>query len=142
RTYIQVRFIPATEVENYIDCNETGNLDQFPHPNIRSLERFPKWRRRLQKLKGIVWFASPLGSHLPLLAQVFRAVQPDILHSHFGHIGSVNASLAKTYGIKHVVSFYGADVNYIPHMDHRWLERYQELGTTVQEIRCAGPFMA
>lgn len=140
--YNEVRFLPEQKVENYVVCDETWGLDQFPVPNIHSLDNLPSWRQFVLRLKRKLKVTQPYDLHLPLLEDIFQDVKPDVLHSHFGHMGWVNAPLARKHGVKHVVSFYGADVNYIPHKDHRWLGRYQEMGRCVDKILCEGPFMA
>ena len=137
----QVQFLPA-EVENFVVCNSTENLSQFAVPNIHSLEKFPQWPQFLQRAKAKLRLSTPMGRHLPLLEQVILRVRPDILHTHFGHWGWVNSKLALQYGIKHVVSFYGADVNHVPHADPRWFPRYREMGSRVDRVLCEGPYMA
>lgn len=139
--YNQVMSLPA-EVENLVVCNRTSNLDQFPTTNMRSLESFARWRQYVERLKRKLKLAPPFGLHLPLLEEVIRKERPDILHTHFGHMGWVNSWIAKKYGLKHVVSFYGADVNAVPHRDPAWLPRYKEMGSAVDQVLCEGPFMA
>lgn len=140
--YNEVRFLPEQSIENHIVCDETWGLDQFRVPNIHSLQELPWWHLNLLKLKRRIGLSEAYGLHLPLLGQVVRRIKPDVLHSHFGHMGWVNAPLARKYGLKHVVSFYGADVNYIPFKDPRWLGRYREMGQSVDKVLCEGPFMA
>ena len=45
-------------------------------------------------------------------------------------------------GIKHLVTFYGFDVNYLPQMDPSWSQRYQELFAQCDRVLCEGPHMA
>jgi colanic acid/amylovoran biosynthesis glycosyltransferase len=77
-----------------------------------------------------------------MLEQAIRSFHPQILHTHFGHLGWVNAGLAKKYGLKHVVSFYGADVHHVPYAEPQWLPRYREMGSIVDRVLCEGPYMA
>lgn len=140
--YNEVRFLPEQKVENHIVCDETWGLDQFPVPNIHSLQNLPRWHQNLLRLKRKLKLTHPYDLHLSLLEHVFRVTKPDLLHSHFGHMGWINGPLARKYGLKQVVSFYGADVNYIPYKDPRWLARYREMGQCVDKVLCEGPFMA
>ena len=65
-----------------------------------------------------------------------------ILHSHFGNIGWSNTNLVKKLGIKHVVTFYGLDVNKLPTIDKRWFIRYKEMFQYTDRILCEGEHMA
>jgi colanic acid/amylovoran biosynthesis glycosyltransferase len=137
----QLRFLPNV-VENYIVCKRTENLDQFQLPNIFSLEDVPYRVQYLERIKRKMGLSRPFGLHLPLLEDIIRREKPQVLHTHFGNMGWVNAPLATKYGLKHIVSFYGADVHYVPAMDYRWVARYREMGGVVDQILCEGPFMA
>lgn len=50
--------------------------------------------------------------------------------------------VAKKAGLKHIVTFYGLDVNYLPKLNHRWYERYNAMFKQVDRILCEGPYMA
>jgi colanic acid/amylovoran biosynthesis glycosyltransferase len=50
--------------------------------------------------------------------------------------------LVKKLGVKHVVTFYGHDVNRMPKVQPIWVERYQELFQSVSQVLCEGPHMA
>ena len=71
-----------------------------------------------------------------------RNHQPAILHSHFGNLGWFDLPLAATYGLKHVVTFYGADMSLLPTREPIWHERYQELFARAALFLCEGPHMA
>jgi colanic acid/amylovoran biosynthesis glycosyltransferase len=45
-------------------------------------------------------------------------------------------------GTRHVVTFYGFDVNMLPTQDKRWLSRYRELFDKADMFLCEGPHMA
>ena len=47
-------------------------------------------------------------------------IKPQIVHSHFGNIGWLDSHVIKFKPIKHVVSFYGLDVNMLPRKDYKW----------------------
>ncbi|MBE0447287.1 MAG: glycosyltransferase [Actinobacteria bacterium] len=135
--YNQVMFLPS-DIENHIVCEATENLDQFPMPNIHSLLEAPRWRyfwdKGLRKLR--------VRNYLGLLVEQARMQHPQILHSHFGNMGWVNMRAARRLGLKHVVTFYGLDVNYLPKKDQRWHKRYRKLFEQIDRILCEGPHMA
>ncbi len=136
--YNQVRFLPD-EIESHVVCSKTANLDQFGVPNIHVLiTASPTWLQYTQKalrLAGVRTYAQ-------FLEQQAREIQADILHSHFGNIGWENMPVAKKLGLKHIVTFYGRDVNYLPQQDARWRERYADLFASVDRVLCEGTFMA
>jgi colanic acid/amylovoran biosynthesis glycosyltransferase len=135
--YNQVRYLPD-EIDNHIVCERTENLDRFDLPQIHALENASKWHyfwdKGLQKL-GV-------RRHLGWLVTVARETSATILHSHFGQTGWANLKAAKQTGLKHVVTFYGMDVNFLPNSDARWRSRYRELFTHADLFLCEGPHMA
>lgn len=135
--YNQVRFLPR-EVENHIVCENTENLDQFSLPNIHSLSESPILRYYWDNCLRALGFRCHLG-FLVKQAKVHRA---QVLHSHFGNVGWVNLGAARQARLKHVVNFYGFDVNYLPKKDMRWRKRYVDLFKQVERILCEGPYMA
>jgi colanic acid/amylovoran biosynthesis glycosyltransferase len=135
--YNQVRYLP-NEVDNHIVCERTENLEQFWHPNIHSFEDAPKWRHFLDK----AFLKLRLRRHLGFLVDVAKQKKATILHSHFGDTGWTNAEAAKQARLKHVVTFYGWDVNLLPNEEPIWRTRYQELFANVDLVLCEGPHMA
>lgn len=135
--YNQIRCLPET-VESHILCDRTQNLDQFNLPNIHALEYLPStqylWDKLLRKLK--------LRRYLAHGIDVAQQYQATILHSHFGQIGWGDRGLAKRAGLKHVVTFYGQDVSYLPQQNPRWFQRYRQLFGLVDRVLCEGPHMA
>ncbi len=135
--YNQVRFLPPW-VENHIVCEATENLDQFPMPNIHSLFEGSSWRYFWDK--GLR--ALRVRRHLGFLVEQARRHHAQVLHSHFGNAGWANIETAKQVGLKHVVTFYGLDVNYLPKLNTRWCERYRTLFHYADRVLCQGPHMA
>lgn len=135
--YNQVRELPD-EVDNHIVCETVENLDQFWLPNIHSLSEAPRWRyfwdKGLRKLR--------IRHHLGLLAQVTRQRGANILHSHYGPTGWMNLGVASQKGTRHLVTFYGYDVNCLPRQDPRWRKRYPALFERIDRVLCEGPYMA
>lgn len=135
--YNQVRYLPR-DIEAHIVCNRTENLDQFAVPNIHCLADAPKWRfglnTGLRKLRLRRFSGFALG--------VARDSHAGILHSHFGNIGWADMALARRAGLKHVVTFYGMDVNFLPRCQPAWKARYRALFRAVDLVLCEGPHMA
>jgi colanic acid/amylovoran biosynthesis glycosyltransferase len=135
--YTQVRALPGA-IEPHIVCETTQNLDQFSLPNIHSLQQASRgqrlWDKGLRKLK--------LRRHLGFGIRIARQTSAQILHSHFGQIGWADLGWSRRAHLKHVVTFYGQDVNYLPQQDARWYARYRRLFAQVDRILCEGPHMA
>ena len=127
-----------SEFENHVFCEVTENLEEFSLPNIHSFREAPRWRflwdLGLRRLK--------VRRHLGFLTTLTRKHNASVLHSHFGNHGWTNLGSAKRSGIKHLVTFYGFDVNYLPQMDPAWSQRYQELFAQCDRVLCEGPHMA
>ena len=135
--YTQLVQLPRS-IESHVVCESTQNLEQFSVPYIYSFEQLPRWRAFCDaNLRR--W---GLRRHLGLLTTQARICQAQILHSHFGNMGWKNSKAARRLGLKHVVTFYGYDVNYLPLADRRWARRYRELFQRVDRVLCEGPHMA
>jgi colanic acid/amylovoran biosynthesis glycosyltransferase len=135
--YNQILHLPAN-IKSHIVCEESCNLEQFPTQNLYTLSQEPRWRSILEKScrKVGVWRT------LPFIEQQVSYCQPQILHSHFGNYGWANLSVAQKFQLKHLVTFYGLDVNQLPQKDHRWCSRYREMFQHVDRVLCEGPYMA
>lgn len=135
--YNQVRYLPE-EIEAHIVCERTENLDQFQLSNIHVLENASRWRQFWDLRLRTHGFRQ----HLGFLVNQARKVKADIIHSHFGNIGWADMKAAKQTGAKHVVTFYGQDVNLLPTIEPIWKDRYQELFAHIDQVLCEGPHMA
>lgn len=133
--YNQIRYLPAA-IESHIFCEATENLEQFQLPNIHALGRPGGLRGAWQRLAVRLNRPTPT----PGVAAALRRCGARVLHSHFGWSGWHNCRLANDLGLKHIVTFYGLDVNYLPR--HGWLPRYRELFERVDRVLCEGPHMA
>lgn len=135
--YNQVRFLPDG-VENHILCEVTDNLDQFWLPNIHDLSEAERsryfWNNSLRKPR--------VRRRLGLLVEQTRRHRVRVLHSHFGWMGWANLKAARKAGLKHVVTFYGHDVNSLPRLHPRWRRRYRDMFEQVHGVLCEGPHMA
>lgn len=133
----QVAFLPQ-DIKSHIVCETTQNIDTFRLPNIHALQDAPRWRcyadKVLRKLR--------VRRHLGFLVRQSKQHGARLLHSHFGNVGWANLEAAERVGLKHVVTFYGLDVNYLPSIEPRWYARYKELFARVDRVLCEGPHMA
>ena len=134
----QVAELQRLDVDAHVVCERTENLDQFGVANIHCLAGEPKWGqvwdKGLRKLR--------FRRHLGYLVQVGRKTGTQIIHSHFGNVGWANLGAVRKLGAKHVVTFYGLDVNMLPQQFPIWRKRYAELFAAVDLILCEGSHMA
>jgi colanic acid/amylovoran biosynthesis glycosyltransferase len=132
----QVKYLPAS-VETHVVCEITEHLDQFYVPNIHCLHEKSwlgqKWEKTLRNLSIRTGFG--------FLATVARKTRTQIIHSHFGNIGWINQKAVQQLSARHVVTYYGYDVNMLPMQDKKWLARYRDLFNTADAFLCEGPFM-
>ena len=130
--WTQVRFLPES-VTNHVLCEQVANLDRFSidnlHPARQHRLRFA-WDRLLQK--------AGLRAHSGVGVRIARRIEADVVHSHFGQMGWADLELARRASLKHVVTFYGADVHQAARNDPRWHDRYSDLFASVDRVLCAG----
>ena len=134
----QVSELQKLGVNAHVVCERTENLDQFYVQNIHCLSGQSRWKRYLDLgLRRI-----KIRSHLGFLVDVGKATGANIIHSHFGYVGWANIEAARLLGAKHVVTFYGYDVNKLPTQNPKWKRRYKELFSSADLIVCEGTHMA
>jgi colanic acid/amylovoran biosynthesis glycosyltransferase len=136
--YQQVRHLPHDRIEPHIVCWRTENLDQFAVPNLNILggpNSRQYWREKSLNIFGI-------GTHSPFLVNNIRRLGAEIVHSHSGDEGWYHLPSVRKTTARHVVTFYGYDVNGLPATHPVWVERYAELFSNVDRILCEGPYMA
>ena len=135
--YTQVKHLPE-RIEPHIVCHRTSNLEQFRVPNIHALYDGPAWRwyweKGLRRLR--------LRHYIGLLVRTGKSVQAPLVHSHFGPYGWEDINAVRKLDARHVVTFYGADVNQLPKQDPSWYKRYARLFKYVDLVLCEGPHMA
>lgn len=128
------------EIENQIVCEYTENLDQFPTENLHvsgkksMLSQILEWNLIKLHIKKE-------GDYAKFVYSVAMEKKGHILHSHFGNTGWSNIHISDKANIKHIVSFYGYDVNYLHTIDKQWFNRYQQLFDRVDKVVCLGPSM-
>ena len=133
--YGQVVSLPP-HIRNHVLCQSTANLAQFPFPRIHSFEDVGAMRRLLDKgLRKL-----RIQRHLGHAARTASRLRPQVIHSHFGPTGWEMLDVATTVHAKHVVTFYGLDVNFLPKQG--WMKPYQEMFERIDLVLCEGPHMA
>jgi colanic acid/amylovoran biosynthesis glycosyltransferase len=135
--YSQVAELQNLGIDAHVVCERTENLDQFDLPNIHCLAD-EDWVRQIVD-KGL----RKLGvrNHLNYLVEMGRQTNATIVHSHFGDIAWKNLGAVRRLGVKHVVTFYGYDVNYLPNQPV-WRKRYRQLFDEADLFFCEGSHMA
>lgn len=135
--YTQVKHLPKSVVPHIV-CHRTANLEQFSVPNIHALREGPAWQWYWDKgLRSL-----GLRNYIGLLVRVGRRLRAPVVHSHFGPYGWQDLDAVKRIGARHVVTFYGADVNRLPQQEPKWLDRYARLFASIDAVLCEGPHMA
>lgn len=81
-----------------------------------------------------------LNLSLPFYETVFKEVQPDIIHAHFGFDGYRVCKIASKTKTPLVVSFYGSDVSRLP-SEFDWKRRYQKLADNARAFIAASDLM-
>jgi len=136
--YNQVKQLQRLGVEAHVVCEHTENLDQFSVANIHNLKDEPVLKRALDK-----WLRKlKIHNHLNYLVEVGRNIDAKIIHSHFGNIGWHDLGAVQRLKAKHIVTFYGRDVNMLPVQSPIWQERYSRLFANVDMDLCEGSHMA
>jgi colanic acid/amylovoran biosynthesis glycosyltransferase len=136
--YWQIKGLPSDKVWSTIICEKTQNLQHFYLPNIIDLSK----SSRIQFLQAKIFRKLRFRDYLYMLVDECKNVKADILHSHFGNVGWANIAIAQKLGLKHIVTFYGCDVNMLPTLNKVWYKRYKDLFNSAQLFLCEGPFMA
>lgn len=137
----QVRYLPD-EIEPIIVCRKTENIDLFGMDDLHCLADSPFTTKLKEKIGRNLRKVVGHPRHSPFLVRVAKERGAQILHSHFGNAGWADISAAKLANLKHVVTFYGYDVNMLPSVDPKWTMRYKRLFRNVDLVLCEGSHMA
>lgn len=135
--YNQVAHLDQS-IEPHIVCEKFMNLDQFKVSNMHSRDYHPfleKYYEKLLRRMNIRFYSKAL-------LRTVDHIKPSILHSHFGPSAWFEITAAKKTNMKHIVTFYGGDVNRLPHTKPIWKERYKQLFRHIDLVLCEGSFMA
>jgi len=133
----QVRFVPEPVI-THVAAEHVAELDRFPVAQLHRFDGEPAWRRFADRLAR----RAGLRAHLGFLERVAREVGADIVHSHCGDAGWRDVEAVRRAGARHVVSFYGKDVRFLPRQDPRWRDRYRAMFDVVALVLCEGPHFA
>lgn len=125
-------------VDSHVACEHTDNLGEFRVENIHCLDDAPLPARIWDK----GWRKLGLRRHLHHLVEAGMRTGCQIVHSHFGHFGWANLGAIRRLKCKHVVTFYGLDVNQLPIQNPAWRKRYLRLFAEADLVLCEGSFMA
>ncbi|MEE9904507.1 MAG: glycosyltransferase [Chlorobium sp.] len=119
-------------------CELRENIEYFSIKNLYSFDNQNALLRRIdQKIRKIGF-----RKHLHFYVKTGRALKADIIHSHFGNEGWKDMGVPHKVKAKHVVTFYGRDVNCLPSSNPKWVDRYSQLFKKTDIVLCEGPFMA
>ncbi len=135
--YNQLRHLKRP-IQSSVVCERLKNLDQFHLPDVFCIWRENPLRYAIDKCVQ----KSGLRRNLSSIIRKVKDLNADILHSHFANWGWTNIPVTKLAHLKHIVAFYGFDVNMLPMQKPIWYERYKEMFAAVDLILCEGPFMA
>jgi len=134
----QVKQLQKLDGEIHVVCERVENLEQFEVANIHSFSErsfFTQlWDKALRKFR--------VRRHLNYLVEVGNKTGAHIIHSHFGNIAWANLGAVRELKAKHVVTFYGLDVNKLPNQYPVWRKRYTRLFSEVDRVLCEGSHMA
>jgi colanic acid/amylovoran biosynthesis glycosyltransferase len=133
--YHQVTSLPKDIISQVI-CRQVQCLDQYQIPNIHCFSKIPAFRRKL-----IYGFLSRLGMSRFFEARTMVKTKAKVAHSHFGNVGWINLPAVHVAHCRHVVTFYGYDLQSLPTEDPRWVQRYLEMFQAVDLVLAEGPYM-
>ncbi len=135
--YTQIKYLPR-DIKSHIICGTKENLDKFPIADVHSLStesRLDYIGLRLVRKYGIRFRNQYLSNFI-------TNEKVDLVHSHFGPTGWGDAKSIRGSNVRHVVTFYGADISLFPATRPKWRRRYKQLFDEVDTVLCEGPFMA
>lgn len=136
--YTQVAELQRLGAKCHVVCDSTENLGQFAVQGLHSLAE----KGRIFRLRDH-WIRRLRLRHYPaLLVEVGRDVGARVIHSHFGNVGWSNLGAVRELGARHVVTFYGYEVNKLPQQHPVWRRLYLQLFEEVDSILCEGSHMA
>ncbi|NPA54717.1 MAG: glycosyltransferase family 4 protein [Aquificae bacterium] len=79
-----------------------------------------------------------LKTYPSYIKSMLKKEKIDILHSHFAFTGYDYLPLAKKLNVKHVVSFYGLDYEFLPYNWPEWEKKYKKLFKEADLFICEG----
>ena len=121
-------------------CHARANGDEFPFPSIHAVPK-PRSRRTMAwwTAAGIERVTGRSPWHRAV-ERLVDALQPSVLHAHFGPIGCEMVDIARVAGVPLVTSLYGVDAAVLPYLP-RWRAAYDRLFETGALFLAEGPEM-
>ncbi len=119
--------------------NSKFNYIDNPLASITSYKR--KLKTRSPKLfdKIICYLIEKtLGSFSNYLTKEIARKDIDIIHAHFADVGCEYFRVAKQNKIPLVISFYGYDYEYLPHIKPEYKQKYKKLFFSADKFICEG----
>lgn len=140
QTWIQSQIVALQElgVDAHVVCEFTTNINQFAVQNLHCFRNEPIWSQMLDSCIR----KTRIRRHLRYVEKVAQHTESSIIHSHFGNYAWLNLGAVRNLGAKHVVTFYGQDVNMLPTQFPIWRRRYRQLFNEADLILCEGSHMA
>ncbi|NTV20220.1 MAG: colanic acid biosynthesis glycosyltransferase WcaL [Chlorobium limicola] len=121
-----------------VGCEKIENSMNFPIQNLYCFRDQNQLTRKIDKRIRKIG----LRKHLDFYVKIGKKQKTNIIHSHFGNIGWKNIGISEKLNVRHIVTFYGRDVNHLPVAHPRWKIRYKELFKKADLFLCEGPYMA
>jgi colanic acid/amylovoran biosynthesis glycosyltransferase len=100
--YSQIAFNKS--FQQYVFAQKKHQAELFPIENLYSYQDLSGFKKAYNR----VIYA--LFKYYPYCLSVGKAVQPDVIHAHFGNIGYKALKLKEQMGVPMVVTFYGRDL--------------------------------
>jgi colanic acid/amylovoran biosynthesis glycosyltransferase len=132
------RFLPRTEtfiytiVTHHLDyeasvlCHSRLHESEFPFARVHVCAKPESKRRVGWWFDASVERATGRSPWRRAVERLLDAVQPDIVHAHFGPIGCEMAEITEAAGVPLITSLYGVDAAVLPYMAH-WRQAYKRL---------------
>ena len=132
-----VRFLPP-HVESHVVAERSVDGDRFAVERLHLPARAGPVARLRQRL---LWRLgrTPATRHVTSVA---RRVRPAVVHSHFGTRAWGDRRAVDASGARHLVGFYGLDVDQVPRSRPVWVRRYRRLFDDVDAVLVLGRHMA
>lgn len=127
--YDQIVELEAQGVECHVITTQRDNEESRPFPKVHILSSRWSLRRLCDRISvslGRLDCNHYVWSYLqPELEHRLREIKPDIIHAHFGPLGTFALPAAISLNIPLIVSFYGYDASILP-QDQSWRARLQD----------------
>ncbi|MCS4149346.1 glycosyltransferase involved in cell wall biosynthesis [Salinibacter ruber] len=133
-------------VENHVVTFNRKNAETRSFPRVELVERPSRWHPRRLWHRSLVPFGmgESRTSDWPLirnrLLSKVRAINPDVIHAHFGPTGVLIAPVAKAAQVPLVVSFHGFDAFQLPNEEF-WRSKYKTLFEGVSRVTVVSDVM-